>query len=86
MVLEHEQLKMMKEMGLTHADEISDTLYKAGTMLSIKLHEVEESGMEAEIKLLTLKNIRHVWKKTNARIMESVDTYMNELREKEQSR
>lgn len=86
LVLEQEQLKMMKEMGLTHADEISDTLFKAGTMLTTKLEEVEESTMEPSIKIMTLKNIRHVWEKTNARIMESVDTYMDELREKEQRR
>ncbi|ORC37394.1 hypothetical protein B4O97_04170 [Marispirochaeta aestuarii] len=86
MVLEKEQLKMMKEMGLSHTDEIAETLMKAGLMMTEKLKEVEESRMEAEIKLMTLTNIRRVWDKTNSRIMESVDTYMDELWEKEHGR
>ena len=86
MVLEKEQLKMMQEMGLSQSDEISKTLIRTGNMLTDKLREVEEADMEAEIKLMTLKNIRRVWEKTNDRIMESVDTYMDELKEKEQGR
>ena len=42
--------------------------------------------MLPEIKQMTLKNVRHVWNKTNTRIMESVDTYMDELYEKEKGR
>jgi len=86
MLLEKEQLQMMKEIGLSHSGEISNTLIKAGHMLTDKLHEVEESAMEPEIKLMTLKNIRRVWEKTNDRIMESVDTYMDELWDKERGR
>jgi hypothetical protein len=86
MYLEKEQLQMMKEIGLAHSEEISNTLIKAGTMLTSKLEEIEESGMLPEIKTLTLKNVRLVWEKTNARIMESVDTYMDELYEKERKR
>jgi hypothetical protein len=86
MYLEKEQLQMMKDIGLSHSEEISNTLIKAGTMLTSKLEEIEESGMRPEIKTLTLKNVRHVWEKTNARIMESVDTYMDELYEKERKR
>jgi hypothetical protein len=86
MVLEKDQLRMMQEMGLSQSDEISKTLIKTGTMLTSKLQEVEESAMEPEIKLMTLRNIRRVWEKTNDRIMESVDTYMDELKEKERGR
>jgi hypothetical protein len=76
----------MQEMGLSQSDEISKTLIKTGTMLTSKLQEVEEAAMELEIKIMTLKNIRRVWEKTNDRIMESVDTYMDELKEKERGR
>lgn len=86
MVLEKEQLRMMKEMGLSHSEEISDTLIQAGTMLTNKLHEVEDSTMEPDIKAMTVKNIRRVWDKTNKRILESVDTYIDELYEKESRR
>jgi hypothetical protein len=84
MVLEKQQLEMMKAMGLSHSDEISETLIQAGSMLSEKLNKVEESDMPPEIKVSTIKNIRQVWDKTNRRIMESVDTYMDELYEREQ--
>ena len=84
--LEQEQLQMMKEIGLAHTNEISDTLIKSGTMLTAKLDEIESSGMLPEIKQMTLTNVRHVWNKTNTRIMESVDTYMDELYEKEKGR
>ena len=86
MLLEKEQLQMMKEMGLSHSDEISNTLIKAGNMLTDKLREVEGSTMEPDIKIMVLGNIRTVWTKTNNRIMESVDTYMDELYEKEKRR
>ncbi len=86
MVLEKEQLQMMKDIGLSHSDEISNTLIKAGTMLTEKLEEVEDSEMKPEIKSMVLKNIRTVWDKTNLRILESVDTYMEELYEKERVR
>ncbi len=83
MVLEKQQLAMMKAMGLSHSDEISETLIDAGNMLTNKLHKVEESDMAPEIKSSTMKQIRQVWEKTNNRIMESVDTYMDELYERE---
>jgi len=83
MVLESQQLEMMKAMGLSHSDEISETLIKAGNMLTDKLSKVEVSDMAPEIKVSTIKHIRQVWEKTNTRIMESVDTYMDELYEKE---
>ena len=86
MVLEKEQLAMMKEIGLAHSDQISDTLIQAGTMLTAKLEEIEASAMMPDIKAMTLKNVRRVWEKTNRRIMESVDTYMDELYEKEKRR
>lgn len=86
MILEKEQLQMMKEMGLSHSEEISNTLIKAGNMLTAKLQEVEESSMVPEIKGMTLKNIRRVWDKTSQRILESVDTYIDELYEKEKGR
>jgi predicted GIY-YIG superfamily endonuclease len=83
LVLEKQQLEMMKAMGLSHSDEISETLIAAGNMLTGKLLKVEESDMAPEIKASTIKHIRKVWEKTNNRIMESVDTYMDELYEKE---
>lgn len=83
MVLEKQQLAMMKAMGLSHSDEISETLIQAGNMLTDKLQKVEESNMPDEVKASTLKQIRQVWDKTNSRIMESVDTYMEELHERE---
>ncbi len=86
MSLEKAQLEMMKEMGLSHSEEISDTLIKAGMMLTAKLEEIERSNIQKDIKTMTLRNVRHVWDKTNARIMESVDTYMDELYEKEKHR
>lgn len=86
MVLEQQQLEMMKEMGLNHSEEISDTLIKAGNLLTSKLQQIEESSMLPEIKKMTLKNVRHVWEQTNQRIMDSVDTYMDELYEKERTR
>jgi hypothetical protein len=86
MVLEQQQLEMMKEMGLSHSNEISDTLIKSGNMLTGKIEEIEESSMLPEIKSMTLKSVRHVWEQTNKRILESVDTYMDELYEKERTR
>lgn len=86
MVLEQQQLDMMKEMGLAHSDEIASTLIKAGNMLTRKIEEIQDSSMLPEIKTMTLKNVRHVWEQTNQRILESVDTYMDELYEKERRR
>lgn len=86
MVLEQQQLEMMKEMGLSHSDEISNTLIKAGNMLTTKIEEIQKSSMLPKIKSMTLKNVRHVWEQTNQRILESVDTYMDELYEKERTR
>ncbi len=86
MRLEQEQLQMMKEIGLEHTDEISNTLVKSGNMLTAKIEEIEASAMLPEIKQMTLKNVRLVWNKTNRRITESVDTYMDELYEKERGR
>jgi len=85
-MLEQQQLEMMKEMGLNHSDEISDTLIKSGRMLTAKIAEIEDSEMLPEIKQMTLKSVRHVWEQTNQRILESVDTYMEELYEKERRR
>jgi hypothetical protein len=85
-VLEKQQLEMMKELGLSHSDEISDTLIKAGTMLTTKLQEIEESSMKDDIKKMTLDHVRRVWEKTNERIMQSVDTYIDDLYEKEKKR
>lgn len=86
MVLEQQQLEMMKELGLNHSEEISDTLIKAGNLLTRKIEEVENSTMIPEIKAMTLKNVRHVWEQTSQRIMDSVDTYMEQLYEKERKR
>jgi len=86
MVLEEEQLRMMKEMGLSHTEEISSTLIKAGHMLTEKLAEIEESEMRPEIKKMTFNNVRRVWEKTNRRILASVDSYMDELYEKEKNK
>ena len=83
MILEKDQLQLMKDIGLSHSDEISNTLIKAGTMLTEKLRQVEEAVIEPDIKKMTMENIRTVWTKTNMRIMENVDTYMDELQEKE---
>ncbi|GEM_PF-1802239 len=83
MMLEQQQLDMMKEMGLEHSDEISNTLIKSGRMLTRKISEIEESDMLPDIKKMTLTSVRHVWDQTNQRILESVDTYMDELYEKE---
>ncbi len=86
MYLEKEQLQMMKDIGLAHSEEISNTLIKAGSMLTTKLTEIEASDMLDEIKAMTLKNVRRVWEKTSDRVMKSVDTYMDELYEKEKRR
>jgi hypothetical protein len=86
MTLEQEQLNMMKEMGLSHSEEISSTLIDAGNKLTEKLQEVEESSMKPEIKQQTMKNVWSVWEKTNKRIMDSVDTYIDELYEKEKKK
>lgn len=83
MTLERQQVQMMKDLGLDHSDEVSDTLIKAGNMLQRKLNEVVESPMSEEIKKNTLDNIRRVWDRTNSRIMDSLDSYMDELYEKE---
>ncbi|MDA3941881.1 MAG: hypothetical protein PF693_21640 [Spirochaetia bacterium] len=83
MLLEKDQLQLMKDIGLSHSDEISDTLIKAGTMQTEKLLQVKEAPIEAGIKLMTMQNIRTVWDKTNKRIMENVDTYMDELQQRE---
>jgi hypothetical protein len=83
MALEKEQLEVMKKMGLSHTDEISNTLIKSGNMLTEKLEEVEKSDMRDDIKKMTIDNIRSVWNKANQRILDNVDTYMDELYEKE---
>ncbi|MCF6335414.1 MAG: hypothetical protein L3J12_06710 [Spirochaetales bacterium] len=85
MILEKDQLQLMKDIGLSHSDEISNTLIKAGTMLTEKLRQVEEAAIEPDIKKMTMENIRTVWTKTNMRIMENVDTYMDELQEREKN-
>ncbi len=83
MILEKDQLQLMKDIGLSHTDEISNTLIKAGTMMTEKLLQVQDAPMEPEIKQMTMENIRTVWTKTNMRIMENVDTYMDELQQRE---
>jgi hypothetical protein len=83
MILEKDQLQLMKDIGLSHSDEISNTLIKAGTMLTEKLQQVQDAPIEDEIKQMTMENIRTVWTKTNKRIMENVDTYMDELQQRE---
>jgi hypothetical protein len=85
-LLEKEQLEMMKELGLSHSEEISNTLIKAGNMLTAKLREIEESSMNPEIKKVTLGHVRTVWEKTNERIMQSVDTYIDDLYQKQKQR
>ena len=47
-----------------------------------KLLEVQDAPMEPDIKQMTMENIRTVWTKTNMRIMENVDTYMDELQQR----
>ena len=86
MVLEREQLEVMKKMGLSHTDEIANTLIKSGTMLTDKLREVEASDMNPDIKGMIMKNIRTVWDKTNNRILENVDTYIDDLYAREKAR
>lgn len=86
MHLEKDQLDLMKNMGLSHTDEISNTLIKVGEMLTLKLEEVARSHIKPELKKMTVSNIRRVWEKTNNRILESVDTYMEELYERENRR
>ena len=83
MTLERQQVQLMKDLGLDHSDEVSDTLIKAGNMLQQKLDEVRVSTMSDEIKQVTLSNIRRVWDRTNSRIMDSLDSYMDELYRKE---
>ncbi len=83
MSLERQQVQMMKDLGLDHSDEVSDTLIKAGNMLQRKLNDVIESSMSEEIKQNTLTNIRRVWDRTNSKIMDSLESYMDELYEKE---
>ena len=55
-------------------------------MLTNKLQEIEHSEMTDEIKKMTLDHVRRVWEKTNERIMQSVDTYIDDLYEKEKKR
>ena len=86
MHLEKDQLELMKDMGLSHTEEITSTLIKAAEMLTLKLEEVRRSHIQPEIKKMTVNNIRKVWEKTNSRILESVDTYMQELYEREKER
>ena len=83
MTLERQQVQLMKDLGLDHSDEVSDTLIKAGNMLQQKMDEVRVSTMSDEIKQVTLSNIRRVWDRTNNRIMDSLDSYMDELYQKE---
>jgi hypothetical protein len=85
MALEHQQVQMMKELGLDHSDEVSDTLIKAGNMLQSKLNEVASSSMADDLKERTIGNIRRVWDRTNDKIMTSLDSYMDELEEKERT-
>jgi hypothetical protein len=86
MHLEREQLALMDKLGLTHSEEISDTLIKAGTLLTQKLEEVRKAKIEPEIKKMTMNNIRTIWEKTNKRILDSVDLYMDELQARERGR
>lgn len=81
--LEKEQREMMSEIGLSNTEEIANTLIKSGTLLTDKINEVNSSNMDIEIKKNTLKNIRSIWDKTNERIMGSVDTYIDELSDRE---
>ncbi len=53
---------------------------------SKKLREIEKSDMQPEIKQQTMENVRSVWEKANKRIMDSVDTYIDELYEKERKK
>lgn len=86
MQLEQDQLEMMKQIGLTHSNEVGTTLLQAGHMLTAKIREIEGADLLPEIKQQTLANVRHVWDRTNNRILESVDTYMDELYRKERTR
>ncbi|MBF9018479.1 MULTISPECIES: hypothetical protein [unclassified Oceanispirochaeta] len=86
MVLEGQQLDLMKSLGLSHSDEIAATLIRSGEMLTSKIREVNASDMEDDIKKTIYSNIRQVWEKTNNRILESVDSYMEELYAREKAR
>jgi len=83
MALEAQQVQMMKDLGLDHSGEVSDTLIKAGNMLTRKLEEVHSSSMTTDIKEQTVSRIRRVWDRTNQKIEDSLDSYMDELYEKE---
>ncbi len=54
-----------------------------GLLFTLIFLEVQNAPIEPEIKQMTMENIRTVWTKTNMRIMENVDTYMDELQQKE---
>ncbi len=86
MKLEEQQLSLMKDIGLSHTEEIADTLSRASTMLNNKLVEIAESDLMPDIKQMTLTNIRRVWERTIARVTESVDTYMDQLYQKDRTR
>ncbi len=86
MRLEEEQLSLMKDIGLSHTQEIADTLSRASAMLNDKLVEIGESELMPDIKQMTLTNVRRVWERTIARVTESVDTYMDQLYQKERTR
>ena len=64
MQLEQDQLEMMKQIGLTHSNEVGNTLLQAGHMLTAKMREIESADLLPEITQQTLSNVRRVWEPT----------------------
>lgn len=86
MHLEKQHIEMMAQVGLSNSEDISNTLIDAGRRLTKKLEEIADSDMTPEIKKMTTENVRKIWEKTNNRIMESVNTYIDELHDREKGR
>ena len=59
-----------RELHNIESDQTLTSLDTAGRMLTAKLEEVENSEMLPDIKKLTFRNVKQVWDKTNARILE----------------
>mgnify|MGYP003563560871 CR=1 FL=1 len=83
LMLEMQYIQIMDSLGLEQNERLMDSLKKSGEMFTRKLEELSESDMLPELKVGIQQDYQAIYDKAKARIMASLDDYMNELSSKE---
>lgn len=80
--LEKEHSELMSELGITAHEEISDMLIKLGEVTTRNLDQVRKAGIDDDLKADVVGGIKKSFGKAYKRIMDGVDAYMEELKDK----